>query len=74
LRQLARDTHGQFFTENRPLSYGGLFGRLQTTLQSQYAVTHSAPVFDGRSRTLSMTFAIPEGTVTATRVYTPCAP
>lgn len=74
LRQLARDTHGQFFTEDRPLSYGGLFGRLNTLLQSQYAVSHSAPVFNGQNRTLSMTFSIPEGSVTATRVYTPCAP
>ncbi|MCC6588874.1 MAG: SBBP repeat-containing protein [Bryobacterales bacterium] len=74
LRQLSRDTNGQFFTENRPLSYNDLFQRIKTIVQSQYSITHYSPVFDGRDRPLTMTFSIPEGTVSATRVYRPCAP
>jgi hypothetical protein len=74
LRQLSRDTQGQFFSESAFLNYNGLFQRLNTVIQSQYAIQHTAPIFNGQNRNLQFSFTIPEGTVSATRVYRPCAP
>ena len=74
LRTLARDTGGQFFSEDMPNNYGGLFGRLATIIQSQYEIRHTAPNFNGVSRDLEFSFQIPEGIVRATRNYSPCLP
>jgi|GEM_PF-856421 len=74
LRQLSRDTGGQYFSETSALQYSGLFGRLVQIINSQYAVQTYAQQIDGRNKALSFTFRIPEGTVTATRNYTPCNP
>ena len=74
LRTLARDTGGQFFSENTPTEYSGLFGRIATIIQSQYQIRHSSPNFNGVARDLEFTFRIPEGVVRAVRSYAPCLP
>jgi uncharacterized protein (TIGR03437 family) len=72
LRQLSRDTFGQFFTEASGLNYNGLLQRISTIFQSQYAVTTSGLFVDGRTKPLSFTFTTPDGPVVATRTYAPC--
>lgn len=72
LRQLARETGGQFFGETSSLNYQYLFSRLSTIIQGQYAVTVSSPNPDSRSKPLTFNFRTPAGTVTAIRTYSPC--
>ncbi len=74
LRTLARDTGGQFFSEDVPTAYSAVMGRLATIIQSQYQIKHESPNFNGVPRDLEFTFAIPEGTVRAVRSYAPCLP
>jgi uncharacterized protein (TIGR03437 family) len=74
LRQLARDTYGQFFSEPSALNFTALAGRIGTLIQSQYVVQTRALRIDYQQKPLSYTFQIPEGQVTATRNYVPCNP
>ena len=74
LRTLARDTGGQFFSEDIPTNYSGLMGRIAQIIQSQYQIRHQSPNFNGLARDLEFTFQIPEGTVKAVRSYSPCLP
>jgi hypothetical protein len=74
LRQLSRETFGQFFSEPSSLQYARLAGRLTQLIQGQYAITTNSLFVDFRQKPLSFTFQIPEGTVTATRTYIPCNP
>jgi uncharacterized protein (TIGR03437 family) len=74
LRTLARDTGGQFFSEDVPTNYSGLLGRIATIIQSQYEIRHQSPNFNGIARDLDFAFQIPEGTVHAVRTYSPCLP
>ncbi|MFN7919164.1 MAG: SBBP repeat-containing protein [Bryobacteraceae bacterium] len=72
LRQLTRDTFGQYFQESSPIRYGDVLNRINGIIQAQYAINTYALAIDGRTKPLSFTFKTPEGTVTATRNYAPC--
>lgn len=74
LRTLARDTGGQFFSEDVPNNYSGLVNRLAQIIQSQYEIKHEALFFNTVTRPLQFIFRLPEGDVTAVRNYTPCLP
>ena len=74
LRTLARDTGGQFFSEDVPTNYSGLVGRVAQIIQSQYEIRHEALFFNTVTRPLQFIFRLPEGDVTAVRNYTPCLP
>ncbi|MEZ5356816.1 MAG: SBBP repeat-containing protein [Bryobacteraceae bacterium] len=74
LRELARDTFGQFFSEPSALQFSSVAGRIGNIIQSQYAIQTNARFIDFRQKPLSFSFRIPEGTVTATRNYAPCNP
>ncbi|MEZ5400676.1 MAG: SBBP repeat-containing protein [Bryobacteraceae bacterium] len=74
LRELSRETYGQFFSEASSLQFNTLAGRIGNIIQSQYAIQTNARFIDFRQKPLSFTFLIPEGSVTATRNYAPCNP
>ncbi|MBM3793903.1 MAG: choice-of-anchor D domain-containing protein [Acidobacteria bacterium] len=74
LRTLARDTGGQFFSEDVPTNYSGLVNRLAQIIQSQHEIKHEALFFNTVTRPLQFIFRLPEGDVTAVRNYTPCLP
>jgi hypothetical protein len=74
LRQLARDTGGQFFSEPSSLNYASLLNRLTQIIQSQLVVTYYANPPVARTTDVGLTFRIPGGSVTAARSYSACLP
>jgi uncharacterized protein (TIGR03437 family) len=72
LRQLARDSNGQFVAEPDGRAFGTRFSALSALLNNQYLVEFRATAVDARPKTIRLTFNTPDGPVTGTRTYTPC--
>ncbi|MBM3735949.1 MAG: DUF1573 domain-containing protein, partial [Acidobacteria bacterium] len=72
LRQLARDSNGQYTVEADARNYATRFQALNRILDSQYQIEFRATTIDSTAKTMRFTFSLPDGQVTGTRTYTPC--
>jgi uncharacterized protein (TIGR03437 family) len=69
LRQLSRDTGGQFVAESSPLNYGRVMVNLANIFRGQYLVEHRSGKLDNLPHTLSITYQTGNGPVSGSRTY-----
>lgn len=71
LRQMARETRGQYYEEPSSSDLAQLYAELARSLQNEYALAYTSPTprLDGTTRQVKVTTQLPAGAVTAVGSY-----